>query len=383
LKLLVVAGEVSGDQHASALLAALRQRVPSLAAFGVGGEGCRGQGMRLVAHQKDLAVVGLVEALSKLRFARSLIRTLVEQAAAEKADAAVLVDSPDFNLPLAKRLAKAGVPVVFYVSPQVWAWRRRRARTIAGIGRAVLVLFGFEKRWYDARGLGQKVTWVGHPLVDAAAAELARPAPPPPAGVRRVVLMPGSRKGEVKSILPVFRDAVEILRKRVSGLEVVLIRADSISDALLGELAGPALAHWRVVSGEHLALLAASDVLLVASGTATVEGLLARVPMVVVYKVHPVTFWVARRLVKVAHVAMANIVTDDGTGLRTVPELLQREATPENVAAEAEKFFSDAALTSRTRERLAKGAADLGPPGAGVRTAEALLAALGAPGKAA
>ena len=377
-----MAGEVSGDQHASALLAALKERVPGLHAFGVGGDGCEGQGMRLVAHQKDLAVVGLVEALSKVRFARRLIHALVEAATAEKADAAVLIDSPDFNLPLAKRLAKAGVPVVFYVSPQVWAWRRRRARTIARIGRAVLVLFGFEKRWYDARGLGEKVTWVGHPLVDAAVAEFARPAPPAPTGVRRVVLMPGSRKGEVKSILPVFRDAVEILQKRVSDLEVVLIRADSISDALLEELAGPALADWRVVSGEHLALLAASDVLLVASGTATVEGLLARVPMVVVYKVHPVTFWIARRLVKVAHVAMANIVSDDGTGFRTVPELLQEDATAENVAAEAERFLADAALSAATRARLAKGAADLGPPGAAVRTAEALLSAVGR-GKAA
>jgi lipid-A-disaccharide synthase len=194
--------------------------------------------------------------------------------------------------------------------------------------------------------------------------------------------MPGSREGEVKSILPVLRDAVEILRRKTPGLEVVLIQADSIPEALLREIAGPASASWRFVTGEHLALLAASDVLLVASGTATVEGLLARVPMVVVYKVHPFTFWVARRLVKVAHVAMANIVTDDGTGLRTVPELLQEDATPENVAAEAEKFLSDAALASLTRERLAKGAADLGPPGAGARTAEALLAALGA-GKAA
>jgi lipid-A-disaccharide synthase len=382
LKLLLVAGEVSGDQHASSLLAALRPRVAPLDVFGVGGEGMKAAGARLLAHQKDLAIIGLVEAFSKVRFARRLVKELVGEALREKADAAVLIDSPDFNLPLAKRLVRAGVPVVFYVSPQVWAWRRRRAKTIARIGRAVLVLFGFEKRWYDACGLGAKVTWVGHPLVDAAAAELAHPVPRPPAGIRRVVLMPGSRKGEVKSILPVLRDAVEILRRKVPGLEVVLIRADSISDALLEELAGPALADWRVVSGEHLALLAASDVLLVASGTATVEGLLTTVPMVVVYKVHPVTFWVARRIVKVAHVAMANIVSDDGTGRRTVPELLQQDATPGNVAAEAERFLSDAALSAATRERLAKGAADLGPPGAGVRAAEALLAAVGT-GKAA
>ncbi len=382
MKLLVVAGEVSGDQHASALLAALRPRVPSLEVFGVGGEGMKSAGARLLAHQKDLAIIGLVEAFSKIRFARRLIRALVDEAVRAKADAAVLIDSPDFNLPLARRLAKAGVPVVFYVSPQVWAWRPRRARKIARIGRAVLVLFGFEKRWYDARGLGSNVTWVGHPLVDAAAAELEHPAAPPPAGAQRVVLMPGSRNGEVRSILPVLRDAVEILRRTRPHLEVVLVRADSIPDALLEELAGAALAGWRVVTGEHMALLAASDVLLVASGTATVEGLLTKLPMVVVYKVHPVTFWIARRIVKVADVAMANIVSDDGTGRRTVPELLQDDATPENVAAEAEKFLSDAALTASTRELLAKGAADLGPPGAGARTAEALLEALGS-GKAA
>ena len=378
MKLLVVAGEVSGDQHAAALLAALRPRVPSLEVFGVGGEGMRAAGARLLAHQKDLAIIGLVEAFSKIRFARRLIHALVAEAARGRADAAVLIDSPDFNLPLARRLAKAGVPVVFYVSPQVWAWRRRRAKTIARIGRAVLVLFGFEKRWYDARGLGANVTWVGHPLVDAAARELAQVPSPPPAGVKRLVLMPGSRKGEVESILPVLRDAVEILRRKWPDLQVVLVRADSISDVLLEDLAGPAIAGWQVVSGEHLSLLRDSDVLLVASGTATVEGLLARVPMVVVYKVHPVTFWVARRLVRVAHVAMANIVSDDGSGARTVPELLQGEATAANVATEAERFLTDADLSAATRARLAKGAADLGPPGAAVRAAETLLAAVGA-----
>lgn len=378
MKILLVAGEVSGDQHGSALLAALRARVPALEVFGVGGEGVRAAGARLLAHQRDLAVVGLVEALAKVRFARRLIRTLVAEAVRERADAAVLIDSPDFNLPLARRLVKAGIPVVFYVSPQVWAWRSGRAKRIARLGRAVLVLFGFEKRWYDARGLGERVTWVGHPLVDAAARELAHKAPRPPAGVKRVVLMPGSRKGEVESILPVFRDAVEILRVKDPGLEVVLVQADSIPRALFEEIVGAAaLAGWRVVSGPHLSILRESDILLVASGTATVEGLLAQVPMVVVYKIHPVSFWIGKRIVKVPHVAMANIVSDHGTGARTVPELLQGDATAENVAREAARFLQDPALSAATREKLARGAADLGPPGAAVRAAEALLAALG------
>ena len=382
MKLLVVAGEVSGDQHASALLAALKERVPALAAFGVGGDGCRGQGMRLVAHQKDLAVVGLVEALSKLRFARKLIRMLVKEAAAEKADAAVLVDSPDFNLPLARRLTKAGIPVVFYVSPQVWAWRSSRARTIAHLGRAVLVLFRFEKRWWDARGLGERVTWVGHPLVDKAALELAIPAAPPASGARRIVLMPGSRTGEIRRNLPVLRDAVSLLGKRHPDLEVVVVQADSIPTDLLSEVAGPDLGSWRIATGPHLALLAAADVVLVASGTATVEGLLAGVPMVVVYRVHPLTFWLARRIVKVPFVAMANLVSDDGSGISAVPELLQGDATPEHIAAAAAAFLEDPGLTARTRARLARGLPELGAPGAPGRTADAVLAALAVRGPA-
>ncbi|HKC24835.1 MAG TPA: lipid-A-disaccharide synthase [Thermoanaerobaculia bacterium] len=381
MKLLVSAGEVSGDQHAAALLDALRVRVPGLETLGVAGDRCAARGMRLLAHQKDLAVVGLVEAIGKLRFAARLVKRLVSEAVRERVDGAVLVDSPDFNIPLARRLVAAGVPVVFFVSPQVWAWRASRAKEIARLGRAILVLFGFEKRWYEARGLGRNLVWVGHPLVDEAAEELAS-VPPAPAGKRRVVLMPGSRSGEIRRNLPPMRDAVETLRAARPELDVVLVRADSVPETLLAEVAGSALERWTVVSGPHLALLAASDALLVASGTATVEGLLARVPMVVVYRVHPLTFFLARRLVKVPHVAMANIVSDDGGG-RAVPELIQKEATPERIAAELAAFLDDPALAARTRERLAKGAADLGPPGAAARAAEAVLEAFrGAAGAA-
>ncbi|HQN07769.1 MAG TPA: hypothetical protein PK569_09360 [Thermoanaerobaculia bacterium] len=240
MRLLVSAGEVSGDQHGAALLGALSKRDPALEAFGLGGDRCAARGMRLIAHQKELAIIGVVEALGKIRFAHRLMRELTREAVASKVDAAVLIDSPDFHLPLARRLARAGVPVVFYVSPQVWAWRSGRARTLARLGRGVLTLFRFEKRWYDARGLGERVTWVGHPLVDEARRELATPAAPPPPGRRRVVLMPGSRAGEVRSLLPILRDAVALLQVRRSDLEVVLVKADSVPDDLLRRIAGSA-----------------------------------------------------------------------------------------------------------------------------------------------
>jgi lipid-A-disaccharide synthase len=377
-KLLLVAGEVSGDQHAAALLDALTEAAPGLSIIGVGGDRCAASGMRLLAHQRDLAVVGVVEALGKILFARRLLHRCVEEARKESVDAAVLIDSPDFNLPLARRLAAAGIPVIFFVSPQVWAWRSGRARTLDRLGSKILVLFAFEKRWYDARGLGRKVTWVGHPLVDVAAEELKKEAPSLEGKRRRVVLMPGSREEEVRRLLPLMRDAVSVLEGMRCEVDVWLVRADSVSEELVREHAGDALLRWHVVSGPHLALLAASDVLLVASGTATIEGLLARVPMVVVYRVNPFTWWLARRLVDVPHAAMANLVSDDGSGTRTVPELLQHDATPKRIAAEAAAFLDDPARAAAARERLGRGASELGPPGAARRAADEILRILGA-----
>lgn len=377
MRLLLSAGEVSGDQHGAALLAALKERVPGLAALGLGGDRCAAQGMRLLAHQKDLAIIGVVEALAKLRFARRLMRALATAAVSEKVDAAVLIDSPDFHVPLARRLAKAGVPVVFYVSPQVWAWRSGRAKTLARLGRGILALFRFEKRWYDARGLGERVTWVGHPLVDEAARELAEATPRSAEGRRRIVLMPGSREGEIRKLLPLMRDAIALLAARRTDLDVVLVRADSVPEGLLGEIAGDALGRWSVVSGPHLSLLAASDVLVVASGTATVEGLLAGVPMVVVYRVAAISYLLGKLLVKVPNVAMANILSDPGDGSQTVPELIQRSATPERIAAEAERYLDDPVRTAETRRRLSLGREELGEPGAPGRTADAVLALVG------
>jgi lipid-A-disaccharide synthase len=189
--------------------------------------------------------------------------------------------------------------------------------------------------------------------------------------------MPGSRAGEIRKLLPILRDAVALLEARRSDLEVVLVKADSVPDELLRESAGEALSGWTVVSGPHLALLASSDVLVVASGTATVEGLLAGVPMVVVYRVAALSYLLGRLLIRVPFVAMANILSDRGDGSQTVPELIQRDATPERVAAEVERLLSDPARAAETRRRLALGREELGEPGAPARTAEALLALLG------
>jgi lipid-A-disaccharide synthase len=321
-------------------------------------------------------VVGLVEAIAKLRFARRLIKNLVAEAKRRGARGAILTDSPDFNLPLARKLHKAGIPVIFYVSPQVWAWRSRRAKKLYNRGKAILALFEFEKRWYEARGFGDKVHWVGHPLVDTALSELGGDSCVEPPDHPVLALMPGSRKGEVTSLLPMMTEAARRLKKRHANLEVVLVKADSITEELIDAASSGEFRSWRVVSGAHFSELLRADVLLVASGTATLEGLLAHVPMVVLYRVHPLTFFLAKRLVRVAHIAMANIIADPGTGERTVPELVQKDATPDRVTAEAERFLTDPATATRTRLRLKEASAGLGPPGAASRTADAILTAL-------
>jgi lipid-A-disaccharide synthase len=217
---------------------------------------------------------------------------------------------------------------------------------------------------------------VGHPLVDEAARELAEPVAPPPDGRRRLVLMPGSRAGEIRTLLPLLRDAAAVLATRRKDLDIVLVKADSVPESLLREIAGEALSRWTVVTGPHLALLAASDVLVVASGTATVEGLLSGIPMVVVYRVATISYILAKLLVKVPNVAMANILSDPGDGSQAVPELIQSAATPERIAAEVERFLDDPTRAAEARRRLALGREELGEPGAPARTADAILALL-------
>jgi lipid-A-disaccharide synthase len=191
--------------------------------------------------------------------------------------------------------------------------------------------------------------------------------------------MPGSRESEVRRILPVLAGAADLLEQRFPDVEIVLVRAEPIPEDLLREIAGGSLPRWTVVSGGHFPLLAASDLLLVASGTATLEGLLCGVPMVVVYRLNRLSYLLGKLLVKVPHVAMANLVSDPGTGERAVPELLQGEATPARVAEEGARFLEEPLRVARTRELYAAGLADLGPPGAGERAAEAVLCALAAP----
>jgi lipid-A-disaccharide synthase len=362
VRVLLVAGEASGDLHAANLLEALRRIEPAVEAFGVGGERLRAQPFDCLARSEELSVMGLAEVLREVPRLLGLLRRVGREATARRPAVAVLVDSPDFNLPLARRLRRAGVPVVIYVSPQLWAWRRGRVRRIRRDARRVLCLLPFEPAFYEEHGVAAE--YVGHPLVDELGGALEQP--PPRAG-DALALLPGSRRHEVEALLPTMARAAATLQRERPGLRVRLIAAPGLEVARLDELAA-GVADLELVATDRHRALAACRAAFVASGTATLECALLDVPMVVGYRLHGLTYHLARQLVRVPHVALVNLVA----GRRVAAELVQDAFTEEALVAEARGLLGAAGAAQR--DGLAEVRRRLGPPGASERAARAVLA---------
>ena len=346
-RLLISSGEPSGEFYAAELVAELRRRHPGLEAFGLGGDRLAAQEVRLLAHLKDLAVVGLFEVLSHLRRIKALFDSVVAEAARVRPDVAVLIDYPDFNLRLARELKKLGIPVVYYVSPQLWAWRRGRIKDVKRDVARMLVIFPFEEEIY--REAGVPVTFIGHPLVEhvrppddrgrvAVSLELdpSRPV---------VALLPGSRNKEVGFNLPPIVGAVKLLREKRPDLQFVLAAAPHLRDGAFDEAREAGIA---IKEGATREILAAARAAIVASGTATVETALTGTPMVVVYRLSALTYTLGKPLVKVRNYAMVNLIA----GRVVVPELIQNDFTPARVAEETLKILDDGATRSRMLEAL-------------------------------
>ncbi len=365
LKILISAGEASGDRLGAGLARALRARRPDIELLGMGGDEMAEAGVRLVQHASEVAVVGIVEVLAHLPAIRAAMAKLEETLRRERPDLLVPVDFPDFNLRLAARARRVGVPVVYFVSPQVWAWRRGRVRHIRDLVRRMLVLFPFEVVFYEAEGV--PVTFVGHPAVEDVGDErigidTERPV---------VALLPGSRQGEVARLLPPLLEAARILHEPRPALRFVIPRARTLPLGLLEDrIRERGLEDVvRVHSGDYPAILRACAAACVASGTATLDAALARVPMVVVYRMRPLTYALGRHLVRVEHIALPNIVV----GRRVVPELVQNECTPDRIAREVERYLDEPARANEVRRALAEVQERLGPPGAYDRAAEGIL----------
>jgi lipid-A-disaccharide synthase len=366
LRILLSCGEASGDLYAGALTRELRALDPSLTIAGLGGPQFEAAGGRLIDDYRDIAVTGLTEAIVKVPRSFAALRRLVGAARAERPDVLVAIDSPDFNFRLAPQIKRLGVPVVYYISPQIWAWRPGRLRTIRAFADRMLVIFPFEEAIY--RDGGVPVEFVGHPLVDLSAPSetrerfLARHGLSPSAPT--IAILPGSRPNEVSRILPDLIASAARIREHVRDAQFVVARAPHLADRLFGA-AGPMV----VVEGDTNTVLASADVALTASGTATVQTALHDVPMVIVYRVSPMTYRVGKRLVTVTTVGMVNLIA----GEMIVPELIQDAFTPEAVAREAVSMLTDRARAARIREGLVRVRERLGGPGASRRAAEAIL----------
>lgn len=377
-RLLLSCGEASGDLYAGALTRELLLLDPSVRIAGLGGPQFAAAGGTLVDDYRDLAVTGLTEAVAKLPRSFEARRRLVAAAEAERPDALILVDFPDFNFRLAPRIKRLGVPVIYYISPQIWAWRAGRLKTIRAIADRVLVIFPFEEAIY--RDGGVPVEFVGHPLVDLAAPSAPRDqflaahqlSPSAPT----VAILPGSRPNEVSRILPDLAAAAARIRDSVPAAQFLVARAPHLDERLF-DAVGPSIAGagapFAIVEGDTDTVLASSDVALTASGTATVQTALHDTPMVIVYRMSPMSYRLLRRLVKVESIGMVNLIA----GERIVPELVQEAFTPEAVAREAISMLTDPARTARIREGLATVRARLGGPGASRRAAEAILRVVG------
>ena len=366
MNLLISAGEASGDLHGSRLLQALRAARPLVRAFGMGGARLEAAGLHRIVSSEALSVVGIAEVFGKLPAMGRALRALDTAARDRRPEGAILIDFPDFHGLLARRLRRLGVPLIYYVSPQVWAWRRSRARRIAESARRIITLFPFETEIY--RRLGSDAVCAGHPLVEDVAEGLAVPSPLPPKTRRRLVLLPGSRAVELERHWEILADAAQELARRFD-LETIAVRAPGLSDALYR---GAAQRGIRVVEGGVHPILASADLALVASGTATLEAALCGAPMVVFYRTSRLSWAIARALVRLEWASLPNIVANEAV----VPELIQDDLTVERLIETASELLSSPARLESMRAKLALVGATLGPPGASTRAAELVLSAL-------
>lgn len=383
VKIMISAGESSGEIHGAALMKAVRDRGLDWRFIGLGGDRMAAEGARLIGHVKDTAVMGITEvagSLGRILAVRSAMKRSLE---IDRPDMLVLIDSPDFNFALAKHARKLGIPVIYYICPQVWAWREKRLEFLARYTDRRAVIFEFEKKFYEERGVA--ADWVGHPVLD----ELPPPAPQDQLkaelgfepGRRLLAIMPGSRRKVAERLAPGLLAAADLLLDKDFNLQLVLPRADSIEPEFLERFVGQApprvRERLRIIPGRSREILAASDLALVASGTSSVEATFLGTPMVVVYRAGGLSWFLGRKLIKVPYASIANLVA----GRDIVPEFLQEKFTPENVAQAAWPLLAGGFARARMIEELAGVRDKLGRPGASGRVADIIAEELDRQGR--
>ncbi|HEY3487299.1 MAG TPA: lipid-A-disaccharide synthase [Gammaproteobacteria bacterium] len=347
---MLIAGEASGDMHGAELARRLQQH--NIRCIGMGSRHMQTAGVELIVDSSGIAVVGLFEVLAHWSEIQSALKTMRNALAARRPDLLVLIDYPEFNLKLAAAAKSLGIPVLFYVSPQVWAWRPKRVHKIGRVIDHMAVIFPFEVDVYRRANI--PVTYVGHPLAQRVRAGTDRETALRQFGLnpqlKTVALMPGSRHSEIQRLLPTLISAAEKIRDHMAdAVQFVLPVAPTLDTAELKKKIGPHGIDIRLITGRTYDAINASDIAITASGTATLEIALLQTPMIVIYKVSPLSYAILRRLITVPQIALANIVA----GRQIVPELIQSAATPDNIAQAAVRQLTDTAYHQRIKQDLA------------------------------
>ncbi|MEM9444792.1 MAG: lipid-A-disaccharide synthase [Verrucomicrobiota bacterium] len=367
----IIAGEVSGDRHASDLLTALKKYYPNANFKGIGGRYLRSAGQEQLFDMTVHAVVGLTDVLPKYFKFLSLFKKVLADIDYVRPDVLILVDYPGFNLRIAKKVREMfpETRIVYYISPQVWAWKSGRARMMAKYIDLVLLILPFEEEWYQNNAPKVKTKWIGHPIMDRW--QVASTEVKAEEGKLRIALMPGSRRKEINTHLPVFLRAAKLLSAYKKGIDFVLLAADDrareLIESIVEEQDVGALS-LEIHQGYQLTHLRRCSLALVASGTATLECCLARLPMFVVYRVSNVTYWLGKALVRLPYLSIVNILAKE----KVVPEFLQSRVNEELLFEAARRVLGKSDWLEKTSEKLDEVANSLGKPGANKRAALAL-----------
>jgi lipid-A-disaccharide synthase len=371
----IVAGEASGDIHGANLVRELKTLSPDVVIAGFGGHRMEAAGLNSLYNLADLAVIGFYEVIKNLLVIRKLLKVTEKYFREQKPQAVVLIDYPGFNFKVGKLAKKHGIPVVYYIAPQVWAWWPGRVQEIKQFAAKVLVIFSFEEEIYKKEQI--PVTWVGHPLIEHV---------PPDGGLdiyrkykldpakKLIGLLPGSRRQEIEHLLPAMLDAVRDLVTKRNDLEFVCLRSASIEEKIIRAEILRSKLPVKVLDDPDYQIRRKLTLAMVASGTATLEMAYLGIPMLIVYKVNPLSFFLAKRLVKIPYIGLANIVS----GQKVVPEFIQHDVHGPDLARQVQKFLENPAELKAVREKLLQVREKLGTTGAAKRAAQEILAIAGA-----
>ena len=366
---MIIAGEASGDMHGAKLAQAIKNLSRDVFLFGVGGHAMQKEGVRLLVDAETISVVGITEVFSKLPTIYRAMTTVKKALGRLNPDLLILIDFPDFNFHVASAAKKLGIPVLYYISPQIWAWRQNRVKKIKRLVDHMAVILPFEASFYHAHKV--PVTFVGHPLLDRILPMLSRQSSTTQPKNQIIGLLPGSREKEVSTLLPVMLEAAKIIRRQLPAVKFVVSCSDSIKiDLVMGLIRKYAsMLDIETIKGSVAEVFKQSQLLVAASGTVTLEAALYGIPTVIVYKVSPLSYWLGKRLIKVKHIGIVNLIVQK----ELLPELIQDNASPQTIAETVAAMIGDQERLKQIEKELFCIRDRLGGAGASDRVARIAL----------